>query len=157
MHFHSRKCIWKCRLRNGVHLSGSQCVKMTPQRIAKSQPITQFSRPKRAITILFHNGTLCFECFWYKIWQSSYDRCNLTSISARISNYIPGEIWGDRLDPFMCQLLCFKIKPGCIAKQQLIMQNAEIISISQIYLTDRNNFCILLLISPLYFVRSKLH
>ena len=26
-HFHSRKCIWKCRLRNGVHLSRPQCVK----------------------------------------------------------------------------------------------------------------------------------
>ena len=25
-HFHSRKCIWKCRLRNGVHLSRPQCV-----------------------------------------------------------------------------------------------------------------------------------
>ena len=27
-HFQSRKCIWKCRLRNGVHLSRPQCVKM---------------------------------------------------------------------------------------------------------------------------------
>ena len=26
-HFHSRKCTWKCRLRNGVHLSRPQCVK----------------------------------------------------------------------------------------------------------------------------------
>ena len=26
-HFHSRKCIWKCRLRNGVHLSRPQYVK----------------------------------------------------------------------------------------------------------------------------------
>ena len=26
-HFHSRKGIWKCRLRNGVHLSRPQCVK----------------------------------------------------------------------------------------------------------------------------------
>ena len=25
-HFHSRKCIWKCRLWNGVHWSRSQCV-----------------------------------------------------------------------------------------------------------------------------------
>ena len=25
--FHSRKCIWKCRLRNGVYLSRPQCVK----------------------------------------------------------------------------------------------------------------------------------
>ena len=28
-HFHSRKCIWKCRLRNGVHLSQPQCVDNT--------------------------------------------------------------------------------------------------------------------------------
>ena len=26
-HFHSRKSIWKCRLRDGVHLSRPQCVK----------------------------------------------------------------------------------------------------------------------------------
>ena len=28
MHFHSRKCIWKCRLRNDVDLSRPQCVKL---------------------------------------------------------------------------------------------------------------------------------
>ena len=28
IYFHSRKCIWKCRLENGGHLSRPQCVKM---------------------------------------------------------------------------------------------------------------------------------
>ena len=31
-HFHSRKCIWKCCLRNGVHLSRPQCVKPVNQQ-----------------------------------------------------------------------------------------------------------------------------
>ena len=28
-HFHSRKCIWKCHLENGVHFSRPQCVNTT--------------------------------------------------------------------------------------------------------------------------------
>ena len=30
--FHSRKCIWKCRLRSGGRLSGPQCVKRKEQQ-----------------------------------------------------------------------------------------------------------------------------
>ena len=36
IHFHSRKCIWKCRLENGGHLSRPQCVKLIWQQTSRT-------------------------------------------------------------------------------------------------------------------------
>ena len=63
---HSRKSIWKCRLRNGVHLSRPQCVKsrcsLSQQDFKSSSANLLWQRRNRAII------PGLFLAFWWVVW-----------------------------------------------------------------------------------------
>ena len=58
IHFHSRKCVWKSRLRNGVHLSQPQCVRVP----VMPRPLTSRNHCVSLIKVITTKKRIYTEC-----------------------------------------------------------------------------------------------
>ena len=103
MHFHSRKCIWKCCLRNGVHFSRPQCVKVHGLTEGHISGLVQERRNSSALAM-----ELCLSCtkpsisqlgnvrsYIFYVFQvdpvaSQYDALHSCPIRAPKWEYTPG-------------------------------------------------------------------
>ena len=83
-HFHSRKCIWRCRLRNGVHLSRPQCVNWCPfELLFRSQSVHDFRNIVWKIKLTYdeHQGIAFLPAIWLFV-QKTIQTNNKKAIKA---------------------------------------------------------------------------
>ena len=94
-HFHSRKCIWKCRLRNGVHLSRPQWVKPESNSVQLASGHQTPSEPPLSllpniafICFTYSSGgpVLCFMEPWRNTDRSNKQQDSVTSPKSMMPN-----------------------------------------------------------------------
>ena len=107
MHFHSRKCIWKCRLENGSHLVSASMyqtiIVMSDQLWPETNDCWYLALTPSMLNLFAEHKTIMYINVLFALFlniRGPFYWHRLTLIIAWISNQMPSKAWDEITYPF---------------------------------------------------------